>query len=206
MMRAREWLRQRPGQLEQLEAQINNGAWSGRLNVFFQSHVALASATDEWHEIDKSLRRMVSNWSDDQLGVIPLPPIAKREGSLIETQTPIAAENLRQASTLGAAPLMEAPVNAVRHAVIGAKFAMKRSALIKEHQHEWPTIATNIAGANRNGLAAAKAGARGWLEDVAMEWARNNGKLKSKAQPSDTLTSAMHKMSDLPAQRHQLEG
>ena len=205
-MRAREWLRQRPGHLNQLEAELNSGAWTGRLSVFFQSHVALASAMDEWHEIDKRLRTIVSNWSDDQLGVIPLPPIAKLEGVLIEAQTPVAADNIRQALTVGAEPLVEAQINAAGHAATGAKFAMKRSALIKEHKHEWPTIATDIAGAQRNGLAAAKAGTRGWHEAVAMEWARNNAKLESTAQPNGRLASTMHKMSDLPVRYHKLEG
>lgn len=124
-MRAREWLRQRPGQLEQLEAEVNSGAWTGRLSVFFQSHVALASAMDEWHEIDKRLRTIVSNWSDDQLGVVPLPPIAKLEGVLIEAQTPVAADNIRQALTVGAAPLVEAQINEASHAVTDANLAMK---------------------------------------------------------------------------------
>lgn len=201
-MRAQEWLRQRPGQLERLEDELNSGDWTRRLYLFSASDVALASATDQWNQIDRRLRSMVSNWSDDQLAVIPLPPIAQLEVALIETQAPVVANTLRQASTVGAAPLVEVPANAPRHAATVPAFSMKKAALIEQHKHEWPTIAGDIAGAKRNGLSAAKAGARGWREVDAIEWARNNGKLQSTDKPGDLLASGMHKMSDLPARRY----
>lgn len=105
-----------------------------------------------------------------------------------------------------AAPVVEAPASETRVTATGPRFTMTKTALIEQHEHEWPTIAGDIAGANRNGLSAAKAGPRGWREADAMEWARNNAKLQSTEKPGDLLASAMHKMSNLPARRHKLEG
>ena len=129
-MQAQKLLRQRPGHLEQLENEINSGAWTGRLRSSFPLGMVPVSCTNDFYQIDKYLRNIVSNWSDAQLEVIPLPPIAKLENALIETQMPVAAENLRQASTVEAALLMEASVNAARHEATGAKFAMKRADLL----------------------------------------------------------------------------
>lgn len=81
----------------------------------------------------------------------------------------------------------------------------KRAALIAAHLHQWPTIERDLADARENGLAAAaKAGARGWKEPVALEWARANGKLKSDARPADSVDQAMHNLAKLPSRRHQL--
>lgn len=129
-MQAQKLLRQRPGHLEQLENEINSGAWTGRLHSSFPLGMVPVACTNDFYQIDKYLRNIVSNWSDAQLEVIPLPPIAKLEVALIETQTPVAVENLRQASTVGAALLVEAPANAARHVATGAKLAMKTCALM----------------------------------------------------------------------------
>ena len=83
----------------------------------------------------------------------------------------------------------------------------KKAALIAAHVHEWPTIERDIADANTNGLAAAaKAGARGWLEDAALMWARANGKLISAAKPADSLAQAMHNLGALPSRKHTMQG
>ena len=82
----------------------------------------------------------------------------------------------------------------------------KKAALIAAHVHEWPTIERDIADANTNGLAAAaKAGARGWLEDAALMWARANGKLISAAKPADSLAQAMHNLGALPSRKHTMQ-
>jgi hypothetical protein len=83
---------------------------------------------------------------------------------------------------------------------------MTRAALIAAHEHEWPTIRGDIGDAKANGLAAAKAGKRGWHEAIALEWARAKGKLKGAAKPADALTQSMHGMASLQSRRHTLEG
>lgn len=79
----------------------------------------------------------------------------------------------------------------------------KKAALIAAHIHEWPTITRDIADATANGLAtAAKAGARGWWEADALNWARAKGKLIGAEKPADSLAQAMHNMRNLPSQKH----
>jgi len=86
-----------------------------------------------------------------------------------------------------------------------APLPMTKAALIAAHKHEWQTIERDIADAKDNGLAAAaKAGARGWIESRAMDWARAKGKLKSTDKPADSLAQAMHNMGNLPGRRHTL--
>jgi len=82
----------------------------------------------------------------------------------------------------------------------------RKSALISAHICEWPTIKRDIADAHRNGLAAAaKAGARGWLEDSALAWAKAKGRLKNTEKPVDSLAQAMHNMSNLPSRRNTIQ-
>lgn len=85
----------------------------------------------------------------------------------------------------------------------GPRLSITKAALITQHKHEWPTIEGDIRGASENGLSkAAKAGARDWYEDAAMQWARSKNKLIQPASTA-TLTSVM---SSLPSRRHRLEG
>lgn len=88
----------------------------------------------------------------------------------------------------------------------GPKFSMTKAGLIDAHEHEWPTIRGDIAGAASNGLKAAKAGSRGWYEGTAMEWARAKGKLTGKNETTSTLNGAMNRMATLPVRKHTLEG
>lgn len=74
-----------------------------------------------------------------------------------------------------------------------------KAALVAAHTHEWPTINRDIADAAENGLAtAAKAGARGWNEAKALNWARARGKLISARKNADSLDRAIHNMSNRP--------
>lgn len=85
----------------------------------------------------------------------------------------------------------------------GSKLSINKAALIAQHKHIWPTIDSDIKNASENGLSkAAKAGARDWYEDDAMQWARSKNKL---IQPTSaaTLNSVM---SNLPTRKHHLEG
>jgi hypothetical protein len=56
-------------------------------------------------------------------------------------------------------------------------FSMTKAAMIEQHKREWPSIEADFKDAANNGLAAAKAGARGWFEVGCMQWARSRNKL-----------------------------
>lgn len=59
---------------------------------------------------------------------------------------------------------------------------MKRSALIAELEHEWPSIEADLSDARRNGLYEAHAPRHGeWYPDKARAWAKSKGKLKAQA-------------------------
>jgi hypothetical protein len=82
------------------------------------------------------------------------------------------------------------------------KFSMNRAGMIQQHLHEWPTIDADMRGAADNGLSAAKAGARGWVEMKAMDWARSKGKLVVPPN-STSLTSSMN---NIVGRKHTLDG
>ena len=86
------------------------------------------------------------------------------------------------------------------------KFSMTKTAMMEQHAHEWPTLKRDMADASTNGLAAAKAGPRGWYEPDAMEWARANNKLANTSKSASSLTQAMNSMGNLPGRKHTLEG
>lgn len=85
----------------------------------------------------------------------------------------------------------------------GPRLSMTRAALIAQHKHVWQSIETDIKGASENGLSrAAKAGARDWNEEAAMQWARSKNKL---IQPT-SAASLNNVMSKLPIRKHRLKG
>lgn len=88
----------------------------------------------------------------------------------------------------------------------GPRLTMKKAALVEQHESDWPTVERDLSDANRNGLAAAaKAGAREWYEDRALEWARVKGKLQSNTKSDDSINGAMRRMAkSLPSQKHSL--
>lgn len=75
------------------------------------------------------------------------------------------------------------------------KFSMTRAALVAQHRHEWPTIEADIKDASKNGLSAARVDARGWDEDLAVDWARSKDKLIQPAVAGARLSSAMANLS-----------
>lgn len=59
--------------------------------------------------------------------------------------------------------------------------SMKKSALIAELEHEWPTIEADLSEASRNGLNEARAPLHGqWYPDKARAWAKRQGKLREQ--------------------------
>lgn len=56
---------------------------------------------------------------------------------------------------------------------------LKRAALVQRYERTWSTIETDLRHANENGLAARAKGERHgyWSEELAVQWARENGKL-----------------------------
>lgn len=90
-------------------------------------------------------------------------------------------------------------------AAAGPIFHMTKAALIAAHEHEWPTIRSDLADAKDNQLAKAKAGKRGWYEGKALEWAKSKNKLTVVDTPENTLTQGMNLMAGLPGRKHNLE-
>lgn len=85
-------------------------------------------------------------------------------------------------------------------------FNMTKAAMIAQHKHEWTSIEGDMRDAASNGLFAAKAGARGWNEANALQWASAHNKLNSAEKPAHSLSAVMHNLSNLPAIRHTLKG
>lgn len=87
-------------------------------------------------------------------------------------------------------------------------FSMPRAALIDAHEHHWPTIRRDLQDASSNGLKAAKAGAREWVESLALEWARAKGKLTdSQPAASGGIDQAIRNMAaTLPGKKHRIQG
>jgi len=91
LLLARKYLQFRPDQLELLEAEIIDGQWTSRSFEFFPMEVAYASAKNDWFRIDQRLHTMISNWSNGQLEVSPLPPIAKPDADTHPEAVPLHA-------------------------------------------------------------------------------------------------------------------
>lgn len=105
------------------------------------------------------------------------------------------------------APVVEVPAKPPITPATSPTFTMTKAAMIEQHRHEWQSIEQDIKDAKRNGLGNAKAGARGWDEAKAMEWARVRGKLISINTTAQTLSGAINSMATLPTSRkHSLEG
>ena len=63
-------------------------------------------------------------------------------------------------------------------------WVMKKAALIKKHENKWKTIKGDFHSASENGLskAAKSLGHGNWFEGAALDWARQQGKLKEEMQ------------------------
>ena len=154
--------------------------------------VGLSLGLDEAaKQIDAHLLRIIDEWAEREAPARQIPAL--------EGVQPLAAEPRAEAPK--AAPVV------TESASNSPVVPFKKAALIAEHVHEWPSIERDIADANTNGLAAAaKAGARGWIEDDALVWARANGKLISAAKPANSLAQAMHTLGTLPSRKHTMQG
>jgi hypothetical protein len=74
-------------------------------------------------------------------------------------------------------------------------FPMSKAALVSKYKAQWATIERDMQDASKNGLAVAKAGARKWSEDLALQWTRSNNKFKDR---SDVGNSPQMMMTNLP--------
>jgi hypothetical protein len=124
--------------------------------------VWLESAGSKWKECLEPADMVVS-----MAAVKAIEAAAKPQQTATDTATPapVVAESARVTP--------EKQVN-----------AMKKSALILAHKHEWPLIERDISEASRNGLtSAAHTGKHGlWDADKACTWAVSNGKIKQAAR------------------------
>jgi hypothetical protein len=75
-------------------------------------------------------------------------------------------------------------------------FPMSRAALVSKYNAQWASIERDMQDASKNGLAVAKAGARKWSEDLALQWAKSNNKFKDRA---DVPNSPQMMMANLPS-------
>ena len=73
-------------------------------------------------------------------------------------------------------------------------FPMSKAALVTKYKTQWATIERNMQDASKNGLAVAKAGARKWSEDLALQWAKSNNKFKDRADVPNSPQMMMAKL------------
>lgn len=82
------------------------------------------------------------------------------------------------------------------------KRTIKKSALMRKYGAVWATMESDFRHSNENGLAnEAKAPSHGhWVEDAALAWAKQNGKLveakTSSATLMTSLTGRIHRSDD----------
>jgi hypothetical protein len=69
------------------------------------------------------------------------------------------------------------------------RFPKKRSVMVSQNLRNWPTIESDMREASRNGLHEARVGSRGWDEEVALNWARSQGKLKHEPDAPGSQSS-----------------
>lgn len=78
--------------------------------------------------------------------------------------------------------------------------SMSRNALVRKYLGQWPTIESDLKNASTNGLSAAKAGSRGWIESRAVEW----GKAKAKLEVESHADSSTKLLRQLPSRVNRL--
>lgn len=163
-----------------------------------QSHAAVK---DKWFAWRKSMVRQLLQPKAVLSGIVAL--VAETEFAV--DSAPKDADVSTRVTEPGAS--VTVPSMKLQPAATGPTFSMTRAAMIEQHKHEWPTIETDMKAAKRNGLHAAMAGARGWHERLAMEWARANNRLTSIDKPAHALAGAINGMARLPTSwKHTLEG
>lgn len=82
----------------------------------------------------------------------------------------------------------------------GPSFPLTRKAMIERHVLRWPSIERDLSDAAANGLSAAKSGARNWIEEQAVAWARSKGKYREDDKPMGNGRSIF----DAPSRLHQV--
>lgn len=112
------------------------------------------------------------------------------------------AEQTQAVAPPAALKALVPPAEAVAPAPAANEQLLKKAALIRQYEHIWPTIHSDFAHANQNGLAAvAKGSAHGmWRVEPALAWARQNGKTR------DSAPQTAHPLPQWRGQRHTLEG
>lgn len=97
------------------------------------------------------------------------------------------------AALVGEAPPAQCPVPGAQSISKGliSEVKMKKQGLINAHKHQWPSIEGDIDRAAKNGLETAKAGARGWFEGKALNWARANGKITQSRSSTSNIWPAL---------------
>ena len=75
-------------------------------------------------------------------------------------------------------------------------FPMSRAALVGKYKAQWSSIERDMQDASKNGLSEARAGARKWSEQLALQWAKSNNKFKDRA---DAPSSPQMMMANLPS-------
>ena len=83
--------------------------------------------------------------------------------------------------------------------IIDRGLVMKKAALIKKHQGQWPTLERDLRDASENGLSKmAKNPRHGfWFEVDALKWAEQQGKLllnSANAAPKTQFPSTIHRV------------
>lgn len=118
-------------------------------------------------------------------------------------QQPKPRQEIGPGSAESAKGTVDSEMN-VTHTATGPRFSSPKEALIRAHVHHWPTIRGDLHDASTNGLAAAKAASRGWIEEEALKWAKAKGKLTDAESAPTDLGQAMRNLSGLPSKKHTL--
>lgn len=139
---------------------------------------------------------------------VPLSELRFKRADVEEVEAVFAQRKKPQPAR--AAPVAESaasePVEQRVSQKAGAQFSMPKAVMISAHEHEWPTIRADMNSAAENGLHVAKAGARGWIEQTAMDWAKAKGRLASAQKPIHSLTQGINSMANIKGTRHTPEG
>ena len=132
-----------------------------------------------------------------RVGVVELPQqfqvLALPETPVMRGENAASAGNISSPTrAIGQTPSSDRP----------SQTDIKKAALIANYEGSWQSILSDFAHANKNGLsAAAKATAHGmWNEEAAVQWAKQNGKLRASL-PSQSLS-----LDQLPRQNHRMKG
>jgi hypothetical protein len=68
---------------------------------------------------------------------------------------------------------------------------LKKSALVKKHAFNWPTVGRDIDNNTRNGLAIAKLGGGFYDEAAAINWATEKGKITQNLMPKNSMSDCI---------------